>query len=194
MQFQVPQFIETDDKVIGPLSLRQFAFVGVACFISAFFYFFVSFWLFIIAAVVLIGSSLALSFVKIEGRPLPQVVLAAVSYYWKPQTYVWQPEHPTVSLPQKKSAPPSSSRAVLPPKATPAPVVAEKKEKGISLDQIADIIAGSSLHKKLQSVQTGEATKKTSDRQFLERKMNERYHIFTRPTGDRAAARRVDYR
>ena len=36
--------------------------------------------------------------------------------------------------------------------------------------------------------------KKTSDRQFLEKKMAERYQIFQRKTGDRVAARRVDYR
>ena len=30
MQYQVPQFIETEDKVVGPFSLRQFAYVGAA--------------------------------------------------------------------------------------------------------------------------------------------------------------------
>jgi len=169
MQFQVPQFIETEDKVVGPFSLRQFAFVGVACLVSAIFYFLVSTWLFFIIAIILIGGALALSFVKVEGRSLTRIVLSALNFYWKPQTYVWQAEREATKI-----------------QTTP-------KEKGVSVEQIANIVAGSSLHKKWQKVQTGEAAK-TSDRQFLEKKMDERYQIFRKISGDRNAARRVDYR
>ena len=55
--------------------------------------------------------------------------------------------------------------------------------------------AGSSLHRTWEKVQTGVAfASKKSDKQFLEQKMAERYQIFQKVSGDRHAAKRVDYR
>ncbi|HEY5221282.1 MAG TPA: PrgI family protein [Candidatus Paceibacterota bacterium] len=174
MQYQVPQFIETEDKVVGPFSLRQFAFVGAAALISGICYFILQTWLFAIVALVLLGGALALSFIKINGRPLIKVITSAFNFYWKPQLYIWKPDHPVVTQQQHKPA-----------------IVRE-------LPPIATIASGNSLHKSWENLQTGttEAKEvgKTSDRQFLEKKMAERYEIFQRLGGDRTAARRVDYR
>jgi hypothetical protein len=200
MQYQVPQFIETEDKVVGPFSLRQFAYVGVAALISAGAYFFLQTWLFLIIALVLVGGSLALSFVKINGRPLIKVATAAFYYYWKPQLYVWKPDHPMIA--QQPHAP-ATARKLL-PVADSAPEGFLHKIWGSSqhapaavraLPPIAAIASGDSLHKSWGNLQTGTPeTKEMSDRQFLEKKMMERYQIFRRLSGDRAAARRVDYR
>ncbi len=185
MQFQVPQFIETEDKVVGPFSIRQFAYVGIACFISAIAYFMLATWLFFLVAIIFIGGALAISFVKVEGRPLINILISAANFYWKPQTYVWQPEQTAIAAPGK--------------------IKSEAKSGGFSLEDIlanalrkksvdtAKVADGNALHKSWQNVQTGE-TQKTSDRQFIERKMNERYQIFQKLAGDRDAARRVDYR
>jgi hypothetical protein len=172
MQYQVPQFIDTEDKVVGPFSLRQFAYVGVAALISAIAYFFLQTWLFAIIALVLVGGSLALSFVKVNGRPLVKVATAAFYYYWKPQMYVWKAEHPMATTLQR------------------APAVAVRE-----LPPIQTIAQGNSLHKSWENLQTGTPeTKEMSARQFIEKKMSERYQIFQRESGDRMAARRVDYR
>jgi hypothetical protein len=172
MQYQVPQFIDTEDKVVGPFSLRQFAYVGVAALISAIAYFFLQTWLFLIIALVLVGGSLALSFVKINGRPLIKVATAAFYYYWKPQMYVWKAEHPAATASRR----------------TPTAAVRE-------LPPIQTIAQGNSLHKSWENLQTGTPeTKEMSGRQFIEKKMAERYQIFQRDSGDRMAARRVDYR
>jgi hypothetical protein len=174
MQYQVPQFIDSEDKVVGPFSLRQFLYVGVAAGISGICYFLVSTWLFFIVALILIGGALALSFVKINGRPLMKIGLSAFSFYWQPQTYVWKSPD---AIPQTKAA------AV----AAPAP-------KAITLPPIEKIALGSALHKSWQNLQTGTPIKKKSDKQYIEKKMAERYQIFQRESGDRTAARRVDYR
>ena len=172
MQYQVPQFIETEDKIVGPFSLRQFAYVGVAGLISAIGYFILQTWLFVVVALILIGGSLALSFVKINGRPLIKVATAALGYYWKPQMYVWKPEHP-----------------VAPQHAAAAQTVRE-------LPPVQTIAQGNSLHKSWENLQTGTppAGKIQSASQFIEKKMSERYQIFQRESGERDAARRVDYR
>jgi hypothetical protein len=71
---------------------------------------------------------------------------------------------------------------------TPAAAVRE-------LPPIQTIAQGNSLHKSWENLQTGTPeTKEISDRQFVEKKMAERYQIFQRDSGDRMAARRVDYR
>ena len=170
MQYQVPQFIETEDKIVGPFSLRQFAYVGVAAVISGVCYFLLQTWLFAIVALILIGGSLALSFVKRNGRPLIKIGLSAFNYYWKPQMYVWKAEHPVV----QQHAMPTAVRE-LPP--------------------LESIASGNSLHKSWENLQTGTPPGKLeSARQFVEKKMGERYQIFQRESGERAAARRVDYR
>jgi len=170
MQYQVPQFIETEDKVVGPFSIRQFAYVGIAAVLSGVCYFLVQTWLFAIIALLLIGGSLALSFVKINGRPLIKIAISAFNFYWKPQRYVWKPDHP---IARQKSMP--TAIRELPP--------------------LQAIAQGNSLHKSWENLQTGTpAVEKASDRQFVEKKMAEHYQIFQRQSGDRAAARRVDYR
>jgi hypothetical protein len=179
MQYQVPQFIETEDKVVGPFSLRQFAFVGVAALISGICYFLLQTWLFVVVALILIGGALALSFIKINGRPLMKIALSAFNFYWKPQLYVWKPDHPVVTQPQPHPHP-----------AEPAPEKVQVRE----LPPIKTIALGNSLHKSWENLQTGTPIKKTSDRQFIEKKMAERYQIFQRESGERTAARRVDYR
>ncbi len=169
MQFQVPQFIETEDKIVGPFSIRQFIYVGVAAVASAIFYFMVQTWLFVILATILMGGALAISFVKVGGRPLAKVISSAAGFYWHPQTYVWQPEHSPVKT-----------------------KIAHDDQRGTILEEI---LSKSPLHKSWENMQTGAPLgEKESDRQFIEKKMAERYQIFQRVGGDRSAARRVDYR
>jgi hypothetical protein len=167
MQFQVPQFIETEDKIVGPLSLRQFIYVGVGVGIAAILYFILQTWIWVILAFIFVGGSVALAFVKVEGRPLVNVVVSAFNFYWHPQTYVWQPEHQVQQ------------------KAKEEPV--KKPETG-TLQKIAE---GMALHKSWQHVQTGE---KISDKEFTERKMYGRYQILQKVSGERREAKRVDYR
>jgi len=152
--------------------------VGVACGVSGICYFLVQPWLFFIIAFLLIGGSLALSFIKINGRPLMKIGMSAFNFYWRPQAYVWKSDHP---VQQYKPTPATSPMR-------PAPAVKPAKT-------IAAIAEGSALHKSWEKLQTGTPTKpKQSDRQFLEKKMDERYQIFQRKSGDRTAARRIDYR
>jgi hypothetical protein len=165
MQFQVPQFIETEDKIIGPFTMRQFVYVGVAGGISALLYFTVQTWLWFVGTLIVFGGAIALAFVKIEGRALSNVVAAAFGFYWKPQTYIWQAQQ-TI------------------PVSTPK----QTETKGVSLE---NVFAGMALHKRWENLQTGE---KIPEKKAVEHKMVGRYQIFEKVTGERSAAKRVDYR
>ena len=174
MQFQVPQFIETEDRVVGPFSIRQFIYVAIAGGFCFMLYFAVEPWLFGLLSVLLLGAALSFAFIKINGVPLTRVAMAAFNFYWKPQTYVWQPEHPEIEKRPEALAPLTAS----------AP-------GGISLE---DIVSGIALRNVWQDLQTGtKAAPRVSSQQFYG-KVQEKYEVFRRMAGDRNAARRVDYR
>jgi hypothetical protein len=167
MQYQVPQFIETEDTIVGPFTMRQFIYVAVAGGFSFMLYFTVQTWLWVILSIFLVSGALAFSLVKIGGRPLTHVAISAFNFFWKPQTYTWQPERPELR----------KNEANMEKLAAP----------GISLEKI---ISGLALKNVWQQVQTGS---KMSGKQFLG-KMTEHYEVFRKTTGEREAARRVDYR
>ncbi len=90
MQFQVPQFIEHEAKVIGPLTFRQFVYLGVAAGIAMFLYFLAPFGIFLISAVALGLIALALAFVKIGPKTMPQLIVDLVNFGLSPKTYIWK--------------------------------------------------------------------------------------------------------
>lgn len=172
MQFQVPQFIDTEDKILGPLSIKQFLYLGiVAGFCFVLFFLIGSLFVWILISIVIMGSATSLIVVRVNGRPLSKVFLSALKYYWQPQTYVWQPEDQNMKIQKDISF---SGR----PK--------------VSLDSI---IMGLTLKKTWQKLQTGTGgeARKTGLRQFTDQ-VKERYQIFEKITGERKAAKRVDYR
>lgn len=90
MQFTIPQFIEKEAKILGPLTFKQFSFFGVAVLISVVFYFILPFYLFIVVCVGLMGGSFALIFYKKEGIPLYNVVWGSIMFKFKPKIYLWK--------------------------------------------------------------------------------------------------------
>jgi hypothetical protein len=95
-QFQVPQFIEQEAKIVGPLSLRQFLYFAIAGGISFISFYIFNFFLWLIITVALLGAAVALAFVKIHGQSMATILGSAFSYLLKARIYTWQR-----SLPQK---------------------------------------------------------------------------------------------
>lgn len=89
MQFQVPQFIEVEDRIFGPLTITQFIYLaGGGGFL-------VAMWLILpLWAAILLGGPVAglggaLAFLKINSRPLVTVLEHAAEYYLKDRLYIW---------------------------------------------------------------------------------------------------------
>lgn len=102
MQFQVPQFIEVEDKIFGPLTFKQFIYIGGALGSCYIFYrvlpiFFAGP---LIVAVGGLGASLA--FAQINGRPFIIGLENAFFFLTRTKLYLW-------SNAQKKNAPPSAA-------------------------------------------------------------------------------------
>src|SRR5262245_46040802 len=102
MQYQVPQFIETEDKIVGPFTLRQFGYFVGAGAISFFLYFSLQTKLWVFVTVLLAGAAGALAFLKVNGRPLTATILSFISFYWQPRLYTWKSER--LALPKTEGA------------------------------------------------------------------------------------------
>ena len=68
-KFQVPQFIETETKLIGPLTLRQVLFVAGGVSMTAMAYVILPTFFFFIAALLILAFFGTLAFIKIDGQP-----------------------------------------------------------------------------------------------------------------------------
>lgn len=88
-QFTVPQFIDVESKIIGPITTRQFLILlSAALIIGASFRLF-DFALFLVVAVVVLIIAVIFSFVKINGRPFHFFLLNAVQTFRRPGLRVW---------------------------------------------------------------------------------------------------------
>ncbi|MFA6095628.1 MAG: PrgI family protein [Candidatus Paceibacterota bacterium] len=91
MQFQVPQFIEVEDKIFGPLTLKQFIYLVGGAGLSFIVYTVIgNIYISAIFIVPVIGAALALAFYKINNKPLINVVEAAFKYYVGDKLYIWR--------------------------------------------------------------------------------------------------------
>ena len=89
-QFQVPQFIEIEDKIIGPLTLKQFLYLTAGAALLFILYFFLTFVPWFIVALIIAPLALALAFLKINGRPFIYFLMSAIGFIFKPKLYLWK--------------------------------------------------------------------------------------------------------
>lgn len=89
-QFQVPQFITIEDRIIGPLTLKQFLYILGASAVAVIGWSLFHVVLFVLIALPIAGSLVAMAFVKINERPLPAIVFSAINYYLRPRLYLWR--------------------------------------------------------------------------------------------------------
>lgn len=90
MQYQVPQFIDIEDRIIGPLTLRQFLYLAFAAAFLFVFWFLFKFYVWIIIALPITVLAFAFAFIKINDRPFVYFFMAAVSYFMKPKLYLFR--------------------------------------------------------------------------------------------------------
>ena len=90
MRFQVPQFTDIEDKIIGPFTLKQFIMYIVAVMLLVPVYIYSDLSLFITIALPTIGVAAVFAHVKIYGKSFGSVIIAAVSYASKGQLYIWR--------------------------------------------------------------------------------------------------------
>ena len=88
-QFVVPQFIDVEDKIFGPISVRQFLILLAAGILIFIFYKLFTMVLFIILTVITGGTAIVFAFVKIKGQDFHYFILNLFQYTRKDRLRVW---------------------------------------------------------------------------------------------------------
>jgi hypothetical protein len=93
MRFTVPQFIEHEAKIVGPLTFKQFIFIGVAGALCFIFYFSIgkaNFFLFLILSIIALSIGAGLAFLKVGGRGLPTILVNFFRFSIGSKFYIWK--------------------------------------------------------------------------------------------------------
>ncbi len=89
-QFVVPQFIDVEDKIFGPITTRQFLILLVGSLIIFVGYRLADFTLFIFIVAIIGGLSLIFAFVKINGQDFHYFLLNIFQTMRRPGLRVWR--------------------------------------------------------------------------------------------------------
>lgn len=92
MKYQVPQFIEVEDKIFGPFTFKQFIYlIGGAgvCFMA--YKLLPMFWAVLVMAPA-VAVSCSLAFYRPNNRPFIDTVEAAFNFFMTTKLYIWHKE------------------------------------------------------------------------------------------------------
>ena len=92
MQFQVPQFIEIEDKIFGPLTFKQFVYVGGGLGTAYILWRILPIYISVPLILAVAGFGIALAFLQINGRPFIVSVESAFYYILRSKLYLWNNE------------------------------------------------------------------------------------------------------
>ena len=110
MRFEVPQFIEVEDKIFGSLTWRQFVYLGGGIGGAVMLYLTLPFLVAVAIGLPLALLAAALAFYPINNRPFSLFLEALYSYATSSKLYLWErksdiiysestPKEPTDTLP-----------------------------------------------------------------------------------------------
>ena len=90
MRYQVPQFIEIEDKIFGPLTLKQFIYLGGGVGLCLLFFTLLPLYVTAVLAIPVLAFSAALAFYEVNGRPFIVSLEHATKYITSRKLYLWK--------------------------------------------------------------------------------------------------------
>ena len=128
--YKVPQNVESEDKILGPLSMKQFIYaiigLGYGFVTFALFHNFIPLW--IIVGVPPMLFMLALGLYQREDQPLETYVLAVAQYFVRPRIRLWHKE------------PIAEVFRIQPPPPKPQALVRDPTQVRSQLEQLAGVV------------------------------------------------------
>jgi hypothetical protein len=122
-QYQVPQFIEVEDKIFGPLTIKQFIWLAGGAGLCLVFFTLLPFYLFILCAIPVGSAAAALAFYQVNGRPLIDALEHGFNYLVSHKLYLWK---------QRTAEAPQAAPQAAAPAALPVPKLSESKLRDLS--------------------------------------------------------------
>ena len=96
MRFEVPQFVDIEDKIFGPLTFKQFIYLAGGAGLSVVLWVLLPTLLALPLIAIVVGFALALAFYKFNGKPFSFVIEAALRYALGGKLYIWKKEQKPV--------------------------------------------------------------------------------------------------
>ena len=90
MQYQVPQFIEIEDKIFGPLTFKQFLYVGGGAAVGFIMWTTLPRIAAILIGAPLVGFFMAAAFYQVNGRPFLAFIEGAIKFFFSSKLYLWK--------------------------------------------------------------------------------------------------------
>lgn len=113
MEYQVPQFIEVEDKIFGPLTFKQFIYLAGGGGLVLVLMLNLPFLLGAVLSVPVLAFAAALAFYKVNGKPFSSILEYGFSYYFGRRLYLWRredkPTAPTAPVAPVERAPAAAS-------------------------------------------------------------------------------------
>lgn len=94
MRFQVPQFIEVEDKIFGPLTFKQFIYIVGAVGICVVLFTLLPRFLAIILSVPIAILGAGLAFFKVNERPFALLIEDFFKFHVGSKLYIWKKTAP----------------------------------------------------------------------------------------------------
>jgi len=92
MRFQVPQFIDVEDKIFGPLTFKQFIYIAGSVGLSVILFSLLPKFMALLLSVPVVVFGLALAFYKMNSRPFIKVAEDFFHYSLSSKLYLWKKE------------------------------------------------------------------------------------------------------
>lgn len=97
-QFVVPQFIDVEDKIFGPITTRQFLIILTAGLFIFLAYKYADFGLFLAITIIVGGLALLFAFIRVNGQNFHYFLLNILQTLRKPSLRIWNKYYPTDEL------------------------------------------------------------------------------------------------
>ena len=110
MEYQVPQFIEVEDKIFGPFSFRQFIYLGGGAGLCIVLFVWLPLIVAIILSIPVVGLAGALAFYRINNKPFLEIVEAAINHYLSKRLYLWRKAAPSTEAATESAVPVSPAK------------------------------------------------------------------------------------
>ncbi len=89
MQYMVPQFIDVEDKIFGPITTRQFIIILGGGTLEFVLFKLMTFWTFAFVGLVLLAVTGILAFMRVNGQPFHFFLLNLVQTMRRPRLKAW---------------------------------------------------------------------------------------------------------
>jgi hypothetical protein len=126
MRFSVPQFIDIEDKIFGPLTIKQAIYLVGAGGGTYLAYATLGGLGVVFVGLPLIGFSILLGFVQVNNRPFVSIVTAAFFYKTKRKLYLWK------KTPPKQAGTATPQADMLPSQKVTAPETTQSKLRALA--------------------------------------------------------------